>query len=228
MIKTYTCNNKENLLTFSLDGNLAIVDTGSHITLARDDLRELKICSRVFIPQSRLYHINTETLKRYLGFNFDVILGCDILKEFDVVLSRCYITFSSSYLYSCRSLIELTYYKGVPIIRLELEGFKKRFMIDTGSVYNYLSTKVYGDRCFEVIRDFQPLGGFFTSSLTKKRVRILDREIELSFGEPPSNKRLILQELGIDGILGVSLLEHYDLFFSFRRGLFSFIERKGG
>ena len=195
------------------DGTL-LVDTGSPICFAKGDLMLREI-------------------QRYLEPEIDGLIGMDRLGEWDLSIT----TDQKTGKLAARLLnpnqtqeegfsrITMETVMGIPAILVEIQGVNRRMFLDTGAGLSYLRKSLLsGNRRRGSKKDFYPLLGEF-------RTELFDMDLQLggsdTTGNPlewsgqigvlPEMLELLLPS-GIDGILGLDVLQHFDTVLRFGTG----------
>lgn len=194
----------------SPDGTL-LIDTGSPISFAKGDLMLREI-------------------QRYLELELDGLIGMDRLAKWDLSIATNQRTGKlEARLLSPNqnqeegfSRIAMETVMGIPTILIKIQGVNRRMFLDTGADLSYLRRSlVTGSRPQGSKKDFYPMLGEFRTELY---------DLDLQMGGPKTSENLprwsgqlgalpemleLLLPSGIDGILGLDVLQHFETVLQF-------------
>lgn len=110
---------------------------------------------------------------------------------------------------------------GVPVIRAAVNGEFNSYILDTGAAYSYLldSDTRATDPELEPVTDFWPLVGTIETLSAEHDVMLgLKYQTRVRMATPYGLLEKMLELLNVDGILGSTLLERFDLVLDLRVG----------
>mmetsp|Transcript_28701 Transcript_28701/g.72162 ORF Transcript_28701/g.72162 Transcript_28701/m.72162 type:complete len:276 (+) Transcript_28701:116-943(+) len=223
----------------------ALVDSGSPITIGRQH-GTLCFGEKEFdVAPHTTGMVNTtiDVLSELAGFEFDILIGCNVLAAFDVVinLKDHKVSFSDKELPITKDhiLVPTTFVMGLPIFVCKTPlvdaGADARFFFDTGATVGYatevslvttVSSGVSQEE--EEVEDFYPSVGKYKTRSFRVPITILGNKGDDSDEIIPLSHKMKIAALPprlealahiATGVIGTELLEHYEVTFLFRRSL---------
>jgi hypothetical protein len=150
----------------------------------------------------------------------DTLLGMDVLSQFDIELQRYQAKLLLNKVGSTMpgERLEIDAIMGIPRIPAVVDGKRIFLVFDTGAKLAYLPRQsVNGYQCIDVIEDFYPGFGQFSTPVYKVLFKIGSHTLELSTGVLPEILEMTLL-MGLDGIVGTELLKHFDVGIAMEQG----------
>ena len=210
---------QEGHIVFEADGKKVLLDTGSPVSLGNCGV--IKVDGTSFDLRDRLPTLSWEDLRMLIGLDVDVLLGMDVIGKFDLTIDpdNDLVVLDRKVHKENIHCVKTKLIAGIPVIDAEI-GFRQvKMFFDTGARLSYIG---YGHTWagkplgWEI--DFHPSVGRFETRMFLTGVEIAGYETYLKTGILPGSLKTMVNECGIDGILGTALLEHYTITLSTRRG----------
>ncbi len=224
---TFDFFNGHILINFS--AQTALIDTGAPLSFGRNE--EIKICESEFLIKKSYFGITIDEISEYLGKNIDLLVGLDILKNYDLFLDfrNSRLTFfkdkETLSFFEKGNLIEANFSNsllsflndGFPVIDVDISGEPARAFIDTGAFQSYIDKEyVEGKKPLGEIEDFHPLvKGFFRAEIFEVEAEISGYKKRIRVGKLPDSLSKILSFSGISMIIGNDFLKDFDVLISF-------------
>jgi len=213
-------------IMFEVDGKKVLLDTGSPVSLG--SCGTLEIDGSVYEVQDSCMTLPWNDLRMLIGIDVDALLGMDVISEFDLTLNPVdsQVTFDRENRLEDRESVQLRLFAEIPVLEVKIQGRPVKVFFDTGARLSYIDrTLTWAGECLGHEFDFHPSMGRFETQTFMTTVEIDGYEAELKTGVLPESLRRKLIVLGIKGILGTTLLEHYTITFSSRGRCIKLIPR---
>ena len=191
-----------------IDGNDCLVDTGSPLTFGEG--RSMPSFGKTEIGAG-LPGLDAHEVGRLLGRPLDILLGTDLLgnQPFLVDWEARTITFDPE-TRPAGSEIPLDNIMGCPLVSARIGGQALKLAVDTGARVTFLNPSlVAGERPVGHYDDFYITCGPFTCDSFEKTVDVGDVSLDLVVGGLPPDLETGLGFIGLDGILGNDIFDHY-------------------
>jgi hypothetical protein len=206
-----------------INGYKVLVDTGSPISIGEI---ELEIGERTYIFKKNYYNITIKSITQQTGFEFDGLLGCDIINNYDIFFDNFAkrVIFYNNFCDKLPNNIKTTDFKGVPIIPLKCNNEEFLFFFDTGSWLSYFDD--IEDKNFkkaEIFEDFYPTKGSFKTPVFEALYNICNRDINSKTGIFPPFLKKMMELSRVQGVLGINFFFNYNIFYSFNKKSFSIV-----
>jgi len=200
-----------------------LVDTGSPISIGGI---ELKIGEKNFAFKNNYFNISLDTIIRHTGFEFNGLLGCDIINNYDIFFDnfKKNIIFYEDQPDLPENNIKTTYYKGSPIVPLKFYEEEFLFFFDTGSWLSYFDE--IGNKNLQqsgIFEDFYPTKGFFKTPFFEVSYNICNKNIQSKTGLLPLFLKKMLKLSNVNGILGMNFFVNHNIFYSFKKKVFAIV-----
>lgn len=212
MCTSFTTDLYDGHLIFSVDGLKVLVDTGSPVTIGRQD---------VFLFMGKEYGCMTSfigndinDISSMMGYDIDVLMGMDVLADFCILTDyrQGLVTFSSKpipFEHDSSTPI-LRGQRGAVCILLNVKGKTVKMALDTGAKISYIDDSLTaGETALEIRDDFNPMTGHFATPIFAMEAEIGGKTFPVNFGNLPPLLSLSLKMMNLDGAIG------YDLFTAF-------------
>lgn len=213
------------LMTFEERGLKILVDTGSPVTLCRAGT--FFFLGRKHCGQRSLLGADIDELSRLAGFDFDVLLGMDLLGGcvLDADRGKGTMSFSDDDDAPAPQAedgfvpVPVTVVGGFAVVaRMTVAGTARTLIIDSGAHVSYLErAAMNGWKCTGRRDDFYPQLGRFSTDVFSADVQLAGTTFPVEFGILPNALALMLPLLGADGIIGADLFENFRVVADFRR-----------
>jgi hypothetical protein len=209
-MRTPYTNHKGHIIA-TVDDQRVLIDTGAPATVTTDYLG-----------------VSLDEIRKLVGIDFDVLMGMDVLQECTMELTSDTIDLDAAVPDEADSVgVEMNEEAFVPCITAKVNGRLRTMLLDTGAPVSYLREPLLGKVATQrTVEDFYPLLGTFETTTYKHAVTVGDKFMELYLGALPVTACPILDALGVDGILGTDMLQHYDMMFDFNWNRFHLIDKE--
>jgi Ca-activated chloride channel homolog len=205
-------------LIVEVDGLRLLVDSGVPTSIG---MYEISICGQPYQVDGSFMGVSIHSLRQFIDTPLDGVIGMDILKDWFVELNvkKNLMRISGDPLLQRHgsTMKPLNYIMGVPVINIQLAGQNRSMFFDTGAKLSYIHESLSIRNASEGrVEDFYPgLGRFVTD--TYKMVAELNQSEQLTchFGILPEVLQDTLMVMGVQGIVGCSVLETYSTTISF-------------
>ena len=195
------------------DGLRAALVTGSPSSFGRTPFRLL---GDTYTLPSSLGAVSIESVERHLGTHLDVVLGTDILREYewllDVAGQRA--VFSRGNLGLDGVSLRTPLANGVPSADVRVGGQSGRAYLDTGARLSYMDPGIV-PAAHAVGRetDFFPLLGSFETDVYELEVEVAGFQFTGRFGVLPAALQPMLLRAGAQWVIGSAILGRAPLLF---------------
>ncbi|HQY68720.1 MAG TPA: hypothetical protein PLD38_15700 [Pyrinomonadaceae bacterium] len=190
----------------NIDDNVCLIDTGSPVTFGAGSLPSM---GNPTIMEGLRGKGVTE-LGTLLGKPFDILIGTDILGKHSFLVDSNARTITFDVTDRIEGVEVRLESIGVPILSGRVDGQDVRLALDTGAKVTFLMPSlVAGGEVVGHYDDFYITCGAFTCGNYRKAVGLADVTLDLIVGELPPDLENGLGSIGIDGILGNDIFNHY-------------------
>jgi hypothetical protein len=218
-LETFSIIKSDNHLVIDLHGLKAILATGINTTFG--NISVLNLFENKYSVSSEFMGVKIGDICKFTKIdNLDLVLGADVLSNYylsidynekKVVLSPSPFDFNGEEL-------DINIFISIPIITLEIQGKTIESVFDTCSKFSYVNTIFYtGFDSQGKDTDFYPTAGQFNTDKYLFPIKILDNDLQLSFGKLPMAIQRIRNIQGNKGILGIELLKYFSIYFDFKK-----------
>lgn len=204
-------------LIMEIHGLRALLDTGSPVSVG--PMRSISICGHGFRVAPDMEDMDLESICSFVRTPVDLVLGADILSQFDLHLDLE----MKSCLLSLQRLsqrghrVPLQSIQGVPLVYAEVESNPVRLFFDTGAYMSYVNSAIpHSQASSGETEDFFPLFGRFTTPTFTLHTQIGGAADSLKFGKLPALLEEGVRLLGADGVLGNEILSCFRVTLSMR------------
>ena len=211
MKKTFDINFVDGHLLISDNGNTILVDTGSPTTVHQGNI--LSFLGRDFAVYTSIMGSGIEMISKLAGFEFNTLLGMDILSQYRVVFD--YAGKQLTFLSEDEEVIEgaavplVNLVGGLKAVMMQINGQPLKMALDTGAPLSYISEAVsVGLQKDGEKEDFHPSVGRFLTPVYHIETEIAGKPFMCSYGNLPVGMSMVFHVM--DGIVG------YDFFKTFK------------
>ncbi|MFH2040035.1 MAG: VWA domain-containing protein [Chloroflexota bacterium] len=204
---------------FQLDGQETLLDSGSPFSLGRKS--DLYFMNAVHPLSQEFMGVDLETIGHLVGTRLDLMVGADILLKYRVLLNlpNGLIQFSQPDGPGFGNRVPLRMMAGVPIATCLVSGKEIQAAFDTGSKLCYINSKLIKDLAsIGKEKDFYPGMGEFETKVYEVPFEIGGMELSLRCGVLPATLEAALGLTGAQGILGVDLLQKFEIWLNLPEG----------
>jgi hypothetical protein len=201
-----------------MDGIRVFLHTGSAESMGGPG--EITIEKKIFHLKRSTLRMTAASLGEKLGTPVDAMLGADIITQFDFKLlpEKKQVIFTSGefHPYGYCNYFEL--FNGVPITPVSIFNQDMRLFFATGSRRTYFKQNWLQDlKPSDKTADYYPGLGVFETPLYKVTVWVAGYDVELEVGVPPAPLLSMLDQTNTQGILGVDVLQGFEVCLAPRR-----------
>eukprot|EP01125_Pyxidicula_operculata_P014570 TRINITY_DN4869_c0_g1_i1.p1 TRINITY_DN4869_c0_g1~~TRINITY_DN4869_c0_g1_i1.p1 ORF type:complete len:250 (-),score=13.10 TRINITY_DN4869_c0_g1_i1:108-857(-) len=184
--------NHENHVILQFNNKSALLDTGSPLSVGGGSF---DLAGRTFktLSASETRHADINTISKFVGCHLDYLIGNDILSQFCVSVSfkKSIVTFSEkSFPFDKNEAkrIPLKYSFMIPEVSYEICGEQMTAFVDTGAPISYIKSSIaeFLLETEEVMKDFSPHYGEWTTKLYKGWVMLGENSFLFKFGVLPA------------------------------------------
>ena len=213
MFSDYNIRLVNNHIIIDDDQNI-IVDTGSPVSFHHS--RVLNLCGEQISVRDSIPDVSKEYLSEKVGTQIDGLLGMDIIRQHPLLVSLkdgfIILDDDVPYNHSFCHIDNNHFSDMMIIIRMLVNGHPAKVIVDTGAPLSYIQRTFTEDLKCDCIRDdFSPyIGNYKTETfLCEVDTKIDDKPYIQRFGTPPALLEMTLQQLNVDGVIGVDLFKQY-------------------
>jgi hypothetical protein len=200
-------------------GELRVLfNTGSAESMG--SVGEVQIDEAIYSVKESTLRMTPAVLETQLNTKVDIMLGADILTQFDFKLlpERKQIVFTSGEFHPYGYCSHFELYNGVPITPVSVFNRDMRFFFVTGSRRTYLNPSILQrQKPVGTAKDYYPGLGTFETPLYKVTVWVAGYDVELEVGATPAPLISMLNQTNSQGILGVDVLQGFEVCLAPRR-----------
>jgi len=205
-------------IVFEADGKKVLLDTGSPVSLG--SCGTIEVNGTAFNLHDRFSTLSWEDLRMLIGLDVDVLLGMDVIGKFDLTIDpdNDLVVLDHKVQKEDIHCVKVKLVSGIPVIDASIGGRQVKMFFDTGARLSYIDRKyIWGNEMLGLEIDFHPSVGRFETRTFLTGVDIAGYETGLKTGNLPGSLKTMVDDCGVDGILGTALLEHYTVTLSVRR-----------
>jgi hypothetical protein len=197
-------------ILFDFNNQSILLDTGSPISMGEG---KFKLAGLSYELQNDYMGIDNKVISKYLDEDFDVLLGMDILQKYDLkvdpIQKRIEIANNIPVKAGIPSL-KIQQIMSIPVIYIEIDSIAHKLVFDTGAQLSYIKSDFIGDsESVGILEDFYPGIGEFETDIFLKEISLFDENLSFEFGVLPDELEILLQLIGVNGIIGTYLLNYY-------------------
>ena len=229
---------KDNHIIIDYKGAKYLIDTGAPISIAKNDFIEFQ--GKDYSATQSFSGFDLDKLIDGLGFEFDVLIGGNILKDFifQIDLKRNFFSaFTNDHLLMLdkygHSEIELV--SNIPIFNIYVNNTKNKVYLDTGAKLSYIKKELLnGAQVIGEEEDFYPGYGRFktpTYKLTINTDTVLGyisekKNINLTFGILPKSLEALYSIADANAIIGNDIFSWVSIIFYYQRKKIFYINQR--
>ncbi len=220
MKETFKINLVDGHLLISDNGNTILVDTGSPLTIHKEN--SLTFLGRQHHVQTSMLGNDIKAISSLSGIEFSTILGMDIMSKYRVVFD--YQNLELTFLDSLEPSMEgdvllLGDIGGAKVVNVELGGQSLKMAVDTGAPLSYVDKFVTEglESCGEKT-DFHPIVGRYVTKVYELEGTVDGKRFKGMYGNLPLMLGLPLKLVGINGVIGYDFFKSFKIEFDFAAG----------
>ncbi len=229
-METFTLYTEKNLLMFYLRNKLAMIDTGSPLSLAKEPFSLLGR-NYSYPPGHFLLYTDINKISASLGIELDIFLGCDVVKNYDLRICWNKQTIDiGENIPHYPNQIELKSIGNGPYFPVTIDDNDFYVFFDTGAHISYIEPQyTEGKTSIRTDHDFHPFQGNFETPIFPFTVFFTNNiQKQLEFGVLPkllyTRSFGMLKFLAIEAIVGTELFKLFNIVISWKNNLISFEE----
>ena len=193
------------------NGKRYIIDTGSPSSFGRN--------ATITINQTeKSVQIFPRDLEQFFPHSVEALVGNDILKNYDLVISKNSreTKLSESPVDNLKRVIPIEYKRGVPVLSINIDERNLQCIFDTGAHINYIARSfVEHIEPIKELEDFHPSIGVFKTKIYQLTVKVLGNEQSIEVGVlPTSFDKALFGSNEFHFIIGCSLFSESTIVFS--------------
>ena len=220
MKETFKINLVDGHLLISDNGNTILVDTGSPLTIHKEN-------SLTFLGRERRVHTSMlgndiKKISSLSGIEFSTLLGMDIMSAYRVVFDyqNLELTFLDGDEPATEGdLLPLGDVGGAKVVDVEMNGQTLKMAVDTGAPVSYVDNSVTEglESCGEK-EDFHPIAGRYVTKVYELEGVVGGKAFKGVYGNLPMMLGLPLKLVGIKGVVGYDFFKSFKIEFDFTAG----------
>lgn len=201
-------------IVINVDGLKVILDTGSPVSIGAVDGWSF-LGNPVNLKPTYL-GLTLQYLSEKVGADLDILLGMDVMKDYNLVIDdrdrKVFLSHDATIPRKANNLPITRYLLGVPALGADIEGRAVNLVLDTGARFSFLSQNfLEGYQPVGQEHDFYPGYGEFDTSIYSIEMSLGEEGLITTCGVLPPPLEFALRVTGIDGILGMDVLDHFKI-----------------
>jgi len=201
-----------------IEDDRVLVDSGALLSIGHNTFFNLG--SRRFPLHKDFLGFDVNDFSRLIGMRISVVLGADILNEFEYVINLKNEEFliSTDSIGFLGNVLRPDYLQGIPIIPAKIDNRNVKLFFDTGAKLSYIKSSIAPD--YPVVgqdTDFYAGFGEFQVDTYKVPLFVAGHSLHQEMGTLPQTLEATLMAAGVDGILGTTIFDRFKICFSARR-----------
>lgn len=215
---------QKGILCVHLSEGVAVLDTGSPVSLGDGNTFNL---DGIFVKTNKtMLSYSWDLIKNSIPFDAAALFGTDQLTggSLCIDIHGESVTFDDP-LQSGESMEMIA---GVPVISVRINDINGRFFFDTGASICYVTDEKIVNTTKQIgnFDDFHPILGKFTTNLFSSKLNFGDKSMNVEVGILPKDFCLMLDQFGIDGIIGTNSIKNNPIRLDFTNNLYQFPEKR--
>ena len=215
------------IIVTSEDGKICLIDTGSHVSIGNPET--ILFAGAMHVLQSSLLGRAACELPGPIGVSIDVLVGVDILNRYDMLIDpvRQVLELSNEEQGVDGEVLPVELLSGVPMLEADVAGKRIKVFFDTGAPVSYASEDIL--KAYPQVGtadDYYITCGAFQTTIHRVPVTLGSRSLVLNVGVLPPTLQSALLAVGVEGILGTAVLEHFMVEYQPRRNRIILMKRR--
>jgi len=215
-------------IIFMANDKTILFDIGSPSSIGYGE--ELTFAKTSFQLQQDYLDVPLDSLVEMAGFQFDVVMGPEILERFDVRIepTENWISFGQKLTLPNEIEVPIDLFKRIPILKFNVAGNTVPLLFEPGARMSYINPDfVSGLKPSYEAVDFYPTYGKFRKPRYYLPTSLGDHKMLLIFGVLPDGLQRLLFPANVQGILGSDIFDNFSCMLSIRRRVISFSPLEG-
>lgn len=206
-----------------------LLDTGNPFTtvLNDDKIKEIEIDDVNFklafdnMTMGFKRMIIWKDISNFIGTSIDGFLGYDFLIKNDIIIDLIDYKLILNQYFEDFEFIDISLFRNVPILNLEIQGKRVKSVFDTGAMYSIIKSNLSNILVNknESIEDHNPMLGYFRADLYLGDIslcRTLIKNCTIACSQKYDIAISTLKGEGVEGFLGIESLKGKKIFLSYR------------
>ena len=177
-MKVFKYNYDSGHILFDVNGLVVLFDTGAPNSVGSGSF---SFIDKDYDLQNNYMGLTTSTLSEYIGTQVDILMGADIINNYDICIDSMgnKITFGENLsIDEYENVLDIKDFMGIPIIDVTVEGKSMSMFFDTGAQLSYIEPSITNNyTSVGEKEDFYPGVGTFKTNTFDVLTTIGKREI---------------------------------------------------
>lgn len=199
----------------NIDNYSILLDTGSPITVSNHN--SIDIFDHKYDTVDNFSGVNLEELNNHIDEDFNVLLGSDILNNYNYCIDLSDNKFELiKDVKKDKNLINipLYFFMNIPVVNIGTDNEPVKAFLDTGAGISYITSEfIKNYNSIGQEEDFYPSYGNFITEIYKIPIKVEDKELEMTFGVLPKSLENSLMLMGVKVIIGHSFFNNRSNYF---------------
>lgn len=214
-MEEYKVEIHDNCVIAEVKNKKIFIDTGAPSSFG--NCSELKILGKNYNLSDEFMGVSVEEIGKVLGTEIDMLLGMDVLKDLNFMVSfdKKIIRFSLEPFEMDGINIPVDFFMNIPTININMDNSNIDVFFDTGAKISYFPSSLTENyKKIGMIKDFHPMIGEFETETYEVPVVFGEQKINMITGNLPSFFERML--FGAEGIMGNDIFRYFDICFNFK------------
>ena len=217
-MKVFKYNYDSGHILFDVNGLVVLFDTGAPNSVGSGSF---SFIDNDYDLQNNYMGLTTSTLSEYIGTQVDILMGADIINNYDICIDSMgnKITFGENLsIDEYENVLDIKDFMGIPIIDVTVEGKSMSMFFDTGAHLSYIEPSITNNYSSAGEKeDFYPGVGTFKTNTFDILTTIGKREMTVKYGVLPEMLQMTLMMADTQGIIGTEIFKYYKCVLSNKR-----------
>jgi len=215
-MKIFNYNNVSGHILFDVNRLVVLFDTGAPNSIGPE---LFSFIDKDYSLQNNYMGLTITKLSEYIGTQIDVLMGCDIINEYDVCIDpkQQNLTFGEHLNDEGYNVVlPLKYFMTIPIVEVSIDGQSMAMFFDTGAQLSYIEPdKTNNYKSTGEKEDFYPGIGRFKTKTFDIPTTIGGDEISMKYGILPEMIQMTLMMTDTQGIVGTEIFNYFSCILSY-------------
>lgn len=217
-MSTYSFHLVDGHILAKIENKIALVDTGAPHSVGTPS--PWTVAGKSFPLTGNYLGVTPQKLSEFVGSRVDILLGADILGEFDLTINlrEQSISLEANAVDFKGEPFSIDDFMGIPIVTVKIAGESVRAFFDTGAKLSYLDPDLASG--FPQVgeeQDFYPGLGKFVTRTHRVDFKFGNFAVPLTCGILPELLQMTLMMADTRGIVGTEFLKSFDICLSSQR-----------